>query len=192
MSISRSGCSPTAMTRSTRTTPRKPTRMSLGLRYLSIGLRTPSVALLDPWEDGGAALQIGHPDGDAAQVVVHEAAVGTDPRKLAVVLRGFLQRHIDEAFVFVQKRCQAVELVDGARQWGTSARQQVGDGGRAVAQRLDGSADRVAVGRQLGRQPFEPIQCDRKPFTFVVQGAKDGAEVVDDLLQCGVVVSQGI
>ena len=59
------------------------------------GLRAPSVFLLDPREHHGAALQVGDADGDAAEVVVDEAAVGAEPDQLAVVVRCFLQRGVE-------------------------------------------------------------------------------------------------
>src|SRR6478672_11921081 len=99
------------MTSSTRTTPRKPTRASLALRYLSIGLRAPAVFLSDPREHGGAPLQIGDANGDAAEVVVHEAAVGADSCEFSVVLRSPLQRHIDPLLAVVEKWRNAIQFV---------------------------------------------------------------------------------
>ena len=159
------------MTKSTRTTPRKPTRASLALRYLSIGLRAPSVSLFDPREDRCASLQIGDPNGDAAQVVVHEAAVGADPRELAVVLRRPLQRHVDQPLSLSSSGATRFS-------WSTVPAR----GGRALdsssamdavprTQRVDGGADRVAVVRQLGRQPLELVQRAREPLALLAQRA---------------------
>src|SRR6476620_271323 len=101
-----------AITSNTSTVPMKPALISLDPRYLSIGLRAPSGRLLDPGEHRRAALQVGDPECDAADVVLDEAAVGAQTRQLAVVTRHALDTGVEAVLAREKQWRQPVQLVD--------------------------------------------------------------------------------
>ena len=64
----------------------------------------------------GAALQVGDPEGHAAQVLVDPAAVATEPDQFAVVGRRLLQGDVEGRLVLVEQRREPSEFIDRAGQ----------------------------------------------------------------------------
>src|SRR5882757_11160361 len=96
----------------------------------------------------GLVVYVAHSNCDRADVVIDEAAVGTEPDELSVVLRRLLQCGVDSVLLHVEVWGEPTELSDGLGERVPSLRQEVNQRGGAIAEGVDRGSDRFAVLRQ--------------------------------------------
>src|SRR6202040_2983187 len=117
-----------------------------------------------------------------AQVIVEPGAVRAEPNQLAVVVRSLLQSCLDERLVLVEKRCQPIQLIYGARQWRPRSAEELGDRGGPGAQRVDGGTERIPVLGESADKPLKAIDSAGELVAVFGECGHHRVEVVDQLL----------
>ncbi len=85
---------------------------------------------------------------------------------------------------------QPIQFVDRAGQRRTCLGQQVGKCRGSVVERLDRLTDRIAMGCQLSDELMQTVDCRREVVAVLRERADRRVEVVDQLLNHLIVVSQ--
>ncbi len=140
-----------------------------------------------------AALQVAGAEGDPADVVREEAAVGANAGKFAIDVGQAPQGAVDAVLVVVDVGGQPVQLGDGAGE-GRAAPAPSRSASDAVPLSSDSMA--VPIGSRSSESPWtsllEPVDRTREVGAVFGQGVQHGSQVVDQLLDHLVVVGDRV